>query len=77
MWHERQLVPLRRDHAPLDKLRRWHPLNQSLYVGLQVHLAGLLLSGKGDRTLRRPHQPRGDIHFLMKQVTDFLRAITA
>ena len=28
---------------------RWHPLNQSLYVGYKVMLAGLLLLGKGDR----------------------------
>src|SRR5690606_34780506 len=28
---------------------RWHPLNQSLYVGYKVHLTGLLLHAKGDR----------------------------
>ncbi|OJW05505.1 MAG: asparagine synthase (glutamine-hydrolyzing) [Planctomycetales bacterium 71-10] len=28
---------------------RWAPLNQSLYVGYKVMLAGLLLHGKGDR----------------------------
>jgi asparagine synthase (glutamine-hydrolysing) len=32
-----------------ERLRRWHPLNQSLYFGLRVHLAGLLLSTAGDR----------------------------
>jgi asparagine synthase (glutamine-hydrolysing) len=32
-----------------DRFRRWHPLNQSLYVGYKVMLAGLLLLGKGDR----------------------------
>jgi len=30
-------------------LRRWHPLNRSLYLGYKVHLPGLLLSQKGDR----------------------------
>jgi asparagine synthase (glutamine-hydrolysing) len=30
-------------------MRRWHPLNQSLYLGYKVHLAGLLLNQKGDR----------------------------
>jgi asparagine synthase (glutamine-hydrolysing) len=30
-------------------MRRWHPLNRSLYLGYKVHLAGLLLSQKGDR----------------------------
>jgi asparagine synthase (glutamine-hydrolysing) len=44
------------DHSALDDLditndrfARWHPLNQSLYVGYKVMLAGLLLLGKGDR----------------------------
>jgi asparagine synthase (glutamine-hydrolysing) len=32
-----------------DRFARWHPLNQSLYVGYKVMLAGLLLLGKGDR----------------------------
>lgn len=33
----------------LDRLRRWHPLNRSLYLGLRIHLPGLLLSLAGDR----------------------------
>jgi asparagine synthase (glutamine-hydrolysing) len=44
------------DHLPYDDLglnlnraRRWHPLNRSLYLGARVHLAGHLLSSKGDR----------------------------
>src|SRR5690606_3600209 len=45
------------DHNAYDDLNeivhpdigRWHPLNQSLYVGYKVHLAGLLLHAKGDR----------------------------
>lgn len=32
-----------------DRMPRWHPLNQSLYMGYRVHLPGLLLSAKGDR----------------------------
>ncbi len=32
-----------------DRFTRWAPLNQSLYVGYKVMLAGLLLNGKGDR----------------------------
>ena len=32
-----------------DHFSRWHPLNQSLYVGYKVMLAGLLLLAKGDR----------------------------
>ncbi len=33
----------------LERMRRWHPLNQSLYLGYKVKLAGLLLNHKGDR----------------------------
>jgi asparagine synthase (glutamine-hydrolysing) len=32
-----------------DRIARWHPLNQSLYVGYRVMLAGLLMISKGDR----------------------------
>jgi asparagine synthase (glutamine-hydrolysing) len=32
-----------------DRIGRWHPLNQSLYVGYKVMLAGLLMISKGDR----------------------------
>src|SRR5262249_15121001 len=31
------------------RVLRWHPLNRSLYLGVRVHLAGHLLSSKGDR----------------------------
>jgi asparagine synthase (glutamine-hydrolysing) len=32
-----------------DRIQRWDPLNQSLYVGYKVMLAGLLMISKGDR----------------------------
>ena len=32
-----------------DRFRRWDPLNQSLYVGYKMMLAGLLMIAKGDR----------------------------
>lgn len=31
------------------KMHRWHPLNQSLYVGYKTMLCGMLLNHKGDR----------------------------
>lgn len=31
------------------RIAKWHPLNQSLYTGYKVMLAGLLLQAKGDR----------------------------
>lgn len=50
MWE--QLV----DHNPyadlqlnLDRARKWHPFNRSLYLGARVMLSGLLLASKGDR----------------------------
>jgi asparagine synthase (glutamine-hydrolysing) len=33
----------------LERMRRWHPLNRSLYWAGRIHLAGHLLSLKGDR----------------------------
>ncbi len=33
----------------LETIKRWHPLNRSLYLGYKIHLPGLLLSQKGDR----------------------------
>ncbi len=35
--------------VPNQGMKRWHPLNQSLYVGYKLMLPGLLLFGKGDR----------------------------
>ena len=32
-----------------DRLRRWHPLNRSIYLGGRIMLPGLLLQAKGDR----------------------------
>ena len=44
------------DHLPyedlqlnLERAKKWHPLNRSLYLGARVMLPGLLLSSKGDR----------------------------
>jgi asparagine synthase (glutamine-hydrolysing) len=33
----------------VERMRRWHPLNQSLYLGIRIMLPGLLLNAKGDR----------------------------
>jgi len=33
----------------LKRMRRWSPLNQSLYFGYKIHLAGQLMNHKGDR----------------------------
>ena len=36
-------------NLPVEKMRRWAPLNRSLYMGYKVMLAGLLMISKGDR----------------------------
>jgi asparagine synthase (glutamine-hydrolysing) len=48
------------DHNPYldlqitnNKIKQWHPLNQSLYVGYKVMLPGLLMISKGDRIAMR------------------------
>lgn len=33
----------------VERIRRWHPLNQSLYLGYKTILPGLLMNHKGDR----------------------------
>jgi asparagine synthase (glutamine-hydrolysing) len=42
-------IPYADLEIPLDRLRRWHPLNRSLYFGARIMLPGLLLASKGDR----------------------------
>jgi asparagine synthase (glutamine-hydrolysing) len=44
------------DHMPFDDLlldeyglRRWSPLNRSIYLGTRIHLPGLHLAARGDR----------------------------
>src|SRR4029078_213102 len=34
---------------PNDKMKNWDPLNQSLYIGYKMMLAGLFMIAKGDR----------------------------
>ena len=48
---------------PLDRAKRWHPLNRGVWVAARVTLAGHLLQAKGDRVAmnssveaRYPHQ---------------------
>jgi asparagine synthase (glutamine-hydrolysing) len=35
--------------APLERMKSWDPVNQGLYWGARIHLAGHLMSSKGDR----------------------------
>ena len=55
---------------PYERMRRWHPLNQSLYAAYKVMLPGMLLSAKGDRALRTA-STEGRYPFLDEKVVDF------
>jgi asparagine synthase (glutamine-hydrolysing) len=55
-FYSRQMHEALGDHLPYDdlgidlqRMRRWHPLNRSIYFGARVMLPGLLLAAKGDR----------------------------
>ena len=68
-------------YAPYDELgldtarmRRWHPLNRSLYVANKVMLAGMLLSAKGDRPIRSA-SIEGRFPFLDERVVDFCASL--
>jgi asparagine synthase (glutamine-hydrolysing) len=66
------------DHVPLEDLelnegglRRWHPLNRSIYLGARIHLPGLHLAARGDRAAGRSGV-EGRYPFLDRDVFDFL-----
>lgn len=48
---ERLGTHLAYEDLPLDmeRMKRWHPLNRSLYIGYKTMLCGMLLNHKGDR----------------------------
>jgi asparagine synthase (glutamine-hydrolysing) len=56
------------------RLKRWHPLNQSLYVAYKVMLPGLLLLGKGDRPLKVA-STEGRYPYLDESVVEFCSRI--
>ena len=55
LFNEETLTQLEHHHPFLElqpdveRMRRWHPINQAAYWGARVHLPGHLLSLKGDR----------------------------
>jgi asparagine synthase (glutamine-hydrolysing) len=44
-----QTNPWRDLQMPLDRAKRWHPLNRGIWIAARVTLAGHLLQAKGDR----------------------------
>jgi len=67
-----------RDHNPyldlqpnLERIRRWHPFNRSIYVGGRAHLPGLLMNAKGDRVAMHS-SVETRYPFLDEKIYDFL-----
>lgn len=55
---------------PSERLRRWDPLNQSIYVGYKTLLGGHLLASKGDRPARAA-STEGRYPFLDEEFVEF------
>jgi asparagine synthase (glutamine-hydrolysing) len=64
-------VPYADLEPELERMRRWHPLNRSLYWGARIQLAGLLLNAKGDRVAMHS-SVETRYPFLDEEVYDFL-----
>lgn len=58
----------------LDRVRRWDPLNKAVYWGGRIHLAGQLLSLKGDR-IAMSQSVEVRYPFLDEEVFDFIAGI--
>jgi asparagine synthase (glutamine-hydrolysing) len=56
---------------PLDRAKRWNPLNRGVWVAARVTLAGHLLQAKGDRVSMHS-SVEGRYPFLDEEVFDFL-----
>jgi asparagine synthase (glutamine-hydrolysing) len=54
----------------LDRVKKWHRLNQSLYLGYKLMLPGLLLNHKGDRPAMH-HSIETRYPFLDEDVIDY------
>jgi asparagine synthase (glutamine-hydrolysing) len=54
-----------------ERMRRWHPINRSIYLGARVHLSGHLLNSKGDRVAMHS-SVETRYPFLDEAVFDFL-----
>jgi asparagine synthase (glutamine-hydrolysing) len=59
---------------PLERAKKWHPLNRGIWVAGRVTLAGLLLQAKGDRVAMH-NSVEVRYPFLDEAVFDFLAPI--
>ena len=58
----------------VEKMKNWHPLNRSLYLGQRIHLPGLLLSIAGDRVAMHS-SVETRYPFLDEDLTDFVQGL--
>src|SRR6202043_929673 len=59
---------------PIERGKRWHPLNRGIWIAARVTLAGHLLQGKGDRvSMHSSVEVR--YPFLDEEVFDFLASL--
>ncbi|MCP4008596.1 MAG: asparagine synthase (glutamine-hydrolyzing) [Proteobacteria bacterium] len=58
----------------IEKMKRWHPLNRSLYLGQRIHLPGLLLSIAGDRVAMHS-SVETRYPFLDEDLTEFVQGL--
>lgn len=58
----------------LERMRAWHPLNRSLYLGYKVMLNGLLMTHKGDRPAMA-NSVESRFPFLDEDLVDFCASI--
>jgi asparagine synthase (glutamine-hydrolysing) len=77
-FFSRDMLEALGDHNPyadlqpnLERMRRWHPFNRSIYLGARAHLAGLLMNAKGDRVAMHS-SVETRYPFLDEKVFDFL-----
>ncbi|QDU63168.1 Asparagine synthetase [glutamine-hydrolyzing] 1 [Planctomycetes bacterium Pan216] len=57
-----------------ERMKRWHPLNQSLYLGYKTILPGLLINHKGDR-VAMANSVETRYPFLDEKVVEFLAKV--
>ena len=57
-----------------ERMKRWHPLNRSLYVGYKTQLSGMLLSQKSDR-VAMANSVEARYPFLDERVVEFCAGV--
>jgi asparagine synthase (glutamine-hydrolysing) len=67
--HDGELLDL-----PRDRMRRWDPLNRTLYLSSRIFMTNHLLGSHGDRALMA-NSVEGRYPFLDRQVQEFMAAV--